>query len=287
METTEEKDTLNFLHSGDIGDIIAGLGAIKELCEKKNKKANIFLDTSGGLINTGDYSITNAIIANTGGRGLKFKESGYKFIHRLIEVQPYVAGVYRYDQDTVSELNITIDYNMNAFRKYFLDADIARETNQNLLFLHQKVLGLDIGYKSPWLFIPDNFVPDESKECHKPHSILIGRTTRCQSAHAFLSCCIKDIQRDGWFMGLDLEHKAFENAFDININRLEIEDAFDALIAISKSNTVIFNSTSFFWIAVGSGHQNIIHELGVDIPTSYFPNQKPQICYVMGIKRFK
>ena len=39
---------LNIVHSGDMGDIIAGLGAIRDVCELNDAKARIFLDTAGG-----------------------------------------------------------------------------------------------------------------------------------------------------------------------------------------------------------------------------------------------
>ena len=39
---------ITFLHSGDAGDIIAGLATVKEICEKENAKAILFLDTTGG-----------------------------------------------------------------------------------------------------------------------------------------------------------------------------------------------------------------------------------------------
>lgn len=40
---------INFLHSGDNGDIIASLSTVKLLTEKNNKKAKLYLDISGGI----------------------------------------------------------------------------------------------------------------------------------------------------------------------------------------------------------------------------------------------
>lgn len=36
-----------------------------------------------------------------------------------------------------------------------------------------------------------------------------------------------------------------------------------------------------YWIAVGLGHENIIHELALDIPTTYYKDNK-NIKYVQG-----
>ena len=83
---------ITFLHSGDIGDCIAGLGATKEICEKENAKAYFLLDTSGGMTCNSD-DLNECIKINTKGKGLKFNNAGYEFLAPLIESQPYIKKV--------------------------------------------------------------------------------------------------------------------------------------------------------------------------------------------------
>ena len=55
-----QSKNLTFLHSGDMGDIISSLAAVKEVCEKQNKKAILFFDTSGGMT-CNDEKLNNLI----------------------------------------------------------------------------------------------------------------------------------------------------------------------------------------------------------------------------------
>lgn len=262
---------ITFLHSGDAGDIIAGLAVVKELCEKRNAKALLFLDTTGGMTCNSD-ELNKIIFEQTKGKGLKFNVGGYEFLKPLIEIQPYIAKVEKW----TPFLQVQIDYNLNEFRRAFVTPEIAKKTNQNLLFLHQNAMGLDFKYKGPWLFF-DNSNVDEK------HDILISRSARVHSAYAFFAIYETTFKEKAEFIGLDFEYQLFNETFRYQPKRYPVKSALDMLRAISKSDLVIVNSTLMYWITVGYGHNNIIHELPIDVPTSYFPNQNPStIHYVQG-----
>ena len=263
-------DTITFLHSGEMGDIIASLGAVKEICDREKKKAVVYLDTTGGL-KANDGEINKVMSLQSNGKGLRFNHASYEFLMPLILCQPYVYTVCEYDG---SQPLPHIDYNLNAFRKCFVDRDTILKTNQNLLYLHQVALGLDFGYKGPWLFISND-------EDDRRYDTILARTSRYQSAHVFYAAYENEFKA-AHFIGTDFEYDLFENAFGYRPNRLKVTNAANAAIAIANSKQFVSNGTLFYWIAVGLGHPKIIHEIGVDVPTTYFRDHKPQILYVQG-----
>ena len=263
-------DTITFLHSGEMGDIVASLAVVREICERENKKAVVYLDTTGGM-KVNDRELNRVMSFQLHNRGTRFNHASYEFIMPLILCQPYVYTVCEYDGTGSLP---PIDYNLNAFRKCVLNGETLKATNGNLLFLHQYAMGLDMGYKGPWLTV-------SNEEDDRRYNTIVARTSRCQSAHVFYTAYEK-VLKDAHFIGTDFEYDLFENAFGFKPNRLKVTNAANAAIAMANSNRFISNSTLFYWIAVGLGHPNIIHELAVDIPATYFPNGNPQILYVQG-----
>lgn len=262
---------LTFLHSGDAGDIVASLATVKEICEYENSKALLLLDTSGGTT-CNDDELNKIIYGQTKGKGLKFNDKAYDFLVPMIEIQPYIAKVEKWN----SNLQVNIDYNLNKFRKAFVTPEIAKKTNQNLMFLHQNACGLDFRYNGPWLFY--NKQDDDVK-----HEIIISRSPRVHSAYAFFAIYEDLFKNKAEFIGLDFEYDLFKETFRYQPKRYPVKSALDMLRAIANANQIIVNSTLLYWIAVGYGHQNIIHEMPIDVPTSYFPNQNPAtIHYVQG-----
>lgn len=253
---------LNFIHSGDMGDIVAGLASVKEICEKENAKARVFLDTTGGKED-------QLCLRQSQGMGLKFNRKSFDFLRPLIEAQPYVCDCSDY-----SEVKpLTIDYNLNAFRACFFVEEALKKTHQNLVFSHQLACGLDIGYKGPWLTVP---------ECEARRKVLMARSTRYHSSDTLYLVHRKALQEDGAFVGTDLEAACVKDCLRMDLPRAEVKDALDVAKEIRSSEKFLCNGTLAYWIAVGMGHQSICHELGVDIPTTFFPDQNPKIEYVMG-----
>ena len=68
-----------------------------------------------------------------------------------------------------------------------------------------------------------------------------------------------------------------------NIEYYKCKDALDAANVIAGSNLFICNSTFFYWVAVGLGHKNIVHELalGACMGSTYYQDL-PNIRYIMG-----
>ena len=268
-----DQKKLTFLHSGDMGDIVAGLATVKEICEKENAKARLFLDSSGGTT-CNSKELNEIIIGQTKGKGLKFNNAGLLFLKPMIECQDYISSVEKW----IPELkNIEIDYNLNEFRRSFCDIEVAQKTNQNLEFLHQNAMGLEFGYKGPWLSCPYEKLKSSPK-------VIVSRSMRVHSAYAYYVVKEEALSQDYvGFIGMDDEYEVFKQTFRYQPPRYKVENALDILRAIDSAEVVIVNSTMLYWIAVGYGHKNIIHELPLDIPTSYYPNEPKTIHYVQGM----
>ena len=260
---------ISFKHSGDIGDIVASLATVKEICERDNCKADFLLDASGGI---GDEFV--ALQARDG--HLKFNEKAAEFVQPLIAAQPYIASA-----TIVNPIHspIKCDINLNQFRRSFITKEVIEKTNQNLLFVHQVAFGLEMGYKGKWLYIND-----VEKRSHK---FVISRTPRYQSAH--LLCDRIALDPNAEFIGTDFEWELWKQTFGKypQGGRILVNDAFDAARHIGGAGQFFSNGTCFYWIAIGLGVKHIVHELGCDIWTTYFPNQNPEIAYFIGGRRIK
>jgi len=254
--------TLNFLHSGDMGDLIAGLYAVRQICERENAKANLFLDTDGGKHD-------ELIMRQSKGEGLKFNQASFDFLKPLLEAQSFVSGVAKWN----ASLPVTIDYDLNSFRKIFFNKEALQATNQNLVYCHQYVFGLPMECKGPWL---------DPIEVDTKRKVLLSRSTRYHSSDQVY--LIQRGEPSMGFMGTDLEAQCFKDCTRIEVPRVEISNALDAAKEIAASEKFIVNGTLFYWIALGIGHKNIWHELGVDIPTTYFKNgEELHVKYCMGL----
>ena len=270
-----EQKTISFLHSGEMGDIVASMATVKEICERENAKAVVYLDTTGGLESNAEPEVNALMVKQTNGKGCRFSANYLEFLKPLLEVQPYVAEVREHIPGS------PVDYNLNWFRLCVLDPDMAKRTGTNLVFEHQLTAGLEPGYKGPWLTVGNI-------EVEPKHKYLVCRSTRYQSGHGFISSLEKLIMNNGGsesaFMGTEFEHEVFRNCFGWVPKRIPIKNALDAAVEITASKTFVANGTLFYWIAVGLGHRSILHELGVDILATHFPGRPPFVRYFMGSK---
>lgn len=254
--------TLNFLHSGDMGDLIAGLYTVRRICESEDCKANLFLDVNGGKHDP-------LIMRQSRGEGLKFNMACYEFLKPLLEAQSFINAVRPWNQLSP----IPIDYDLNEFRKIFFDKESLQATNQNLLYSHQYVFGLPMECTGPWL---------DPIEVETKRKVLLARSTRYHSSDQVY--LIQKGEPSMGFMGTDLEAQCFKDCTRMDVPRVEISNALDAAKEIAASEKFIVNGTLFYWIALGIGHKNIWHELGVDIPTTYFKNgEELHVKYCMGL----
>lgn len=92
--------------------------------------------------------------------------------------------------------------------------------------------------------------------------------------------------KDSFFLGTDFEHIVFKDAFGFAPTYLKTKDALEAASLIQSAKLFIGNGSLMYWLAVGLGHPDIINELCVDVPTTYY-RDRPNIRYIQGGRMYK
>lgn len=250
--------TVSFLHSGDMGDIVAGMAAVKEFCERNGVKAQLKLDVSGAWTNP-------LCLRQSKGLGMKFGPKQYEFLKPLLEVQPYIQSVSIYG------FGETVDFDLNGFRNGFCKP-WRRETGKNLLYNHQKLLGLPLRYNGPWLTLPGD------KPEVKP-GWLAARSTRYHSSDQIFRKHADEIKA---FVGTPLEAACYDDCLRQKPEYILTETALDLARAIMSYECFVVNGTLAFWIALGLGHPHIINEVGVNVPSTVFREDICGLEYAQG-----
>lgn len=254
---------ITFLHSGDMGDLIAGLATVKSVCREYHGACRFLVDTSGGLYN-------EFIRRQSGGKGLKLHKAQFEFLKPLLKAQYYIAYLDEWDGKE------HIDFDLNDFRAAFFSREGLSATNQNLMFAHQYAFGLPMGYTEPWMTLPD--------EIEIKRDLLVARSNRYHSSDQLFLLHKRFFDNpDNGFIGTDLEYDSFLDCVPSDLKRIPISNALEAAQEIMASKRFLVNGTLFYWIAVALGHKDIQHELAVDIPTTLFTPGKPEITYWQGM----
>lgn len=237
-----------FKHSGDMGDIIYCLPAIKKM-----GGGILLLDTTGGI---GEPWCEGQCIDGK----TKFNKTAFDFIKPLIEAQEYIHECREWTPED------KVDVNLNGFRQKFSDPN-SRSKTKNLLDLHMDYLGLD------------EWDPNEAwlKETEKvPHDrkIIVCRSPRMQSNFPWFQSNKFLFRDQAIFMGLDKEHEFFEWTFGIEIPHVKVDNALDMLNKISACDMFIGNSTFALALAIGLGDVKIIQEVETHFPTTVFQGKE-------------
>lgn len=114
----------------------------------------------------------------------------------------------------------------------------------------------------------------------------IARTPRYTSAHVAIASMENKLMKEGFFLGTEFEHKVFKETFDFAPKYIKTNSALDAACHIAGCSTFVANGTLMYWIAVGLGHQDILHELCNDVWTTFYKNAL-NIRYMQGARWVK
>lgn len=159
-------------------------------------------------------------------------------------------------------------------RDHYMREEVRARTGTNLELLYKDMLGLPLQHTPQWLF---NVAP-----MLLPRKVCVARTCRYTSAHLWLACKLPAMQKDAFFVGTDLESEVMKEAFDLELPREKCRDAVDLAMRIAGSELFIGNGTCAYWIALGLGHGNIVHEFGLDIMTTVYRGELPNLTYIYG-----
>ena len=250
-----------FLHSGDMGDIVVSMCAMREL-----GGGVLYIDTTGGL-NTGEFA--KVIQIQTLGKGLKMNDRVFEFIKPILEVQPYVTRVEKYAGEK-------IDFDLNRFRVVLTNVDIVKQTGGNLFLANCVAWGFNKDVvNNPWMFV------DGEKKLDRPYAI--ARSSRYQGGHIFYRASSLFLEKNAYFIGTEFERSILNNAIETDIPLYDCQDALDMALVIRGADCVMANSTFQFWLALALGHKNILHECCPDLAASLFKNH-PNIRNFIGMR---
>ena len=200
--------TINFLHSGKLGDIIWALPAIKHL--------------GGGTL----YLRIGEI--DHGPNEIKLTEEGAHSISALLKTQPYIHDVKIYD-------NEHIDYDLNLFRRFIFavpEITIAESVFMGLGIRGNHEEKLD----EPWISV--------DKDLNVLNKIVISRTNRYHKGEInpfYLKLKEKNISKHGIFVGSTEEYGKFEEVYRTGIEYYSTPTILDLAKAIAASKFYVGN----------------------------------------------
>jgi hypothetical protein len=214
--------TATFKHSGDLGDIIYALPAIKAL-----GGGVLFLDVNGGE--------SDPIVHRQCVRGrCKFNQRGYDVIRPLLAEQPYLAEVRIWNGEVVQ-------YNLDACRAQMSDM------RANLAALYMRMYGLDERLvNEPWLTLA-------SAPINLGKQIVFNRTVRYQAKYHWWEMNHRAMLPQAVFLGYEKEHEIFEYTFDCKVDFHKANDALEIARVLRGAQVLIGNQSFVMSIAIGLG----------------------------------
>lgn len=246
--------TANFSHSGNAGDVLASMPAMKTFNESTGKKIKLHL-ISG--VKAFYYEGAVHPVKNAANEPVMLNSNMVEMLKPLLMAQPFIEDVVEITEDMpdsvrlhmIRETNVGMP-NLSINRWYFYAfPDLACDLSK------------------PWLEVPDN-----EKDISKG-KIIITRTERYRNNvnYSFL----KPYEDDCIFSGTMREYNQFCMEFNLNIKKLTVNSFLDIAQAIKQSKFHITNQTAANQISQGLFHPSILETC------TFAPN-----CIPIGENRF-
>ncbi len=203
--------TKTFKHSGDLGDIIFALPAVRAL-----GGGILYLDPDGGT--------TSPLVSTTSGdpARTKLNAAAIDALRPLLLEQPYI-------QEVRSWKGQSVDYDLDQFRTHLaLD---------NISDSHLAPFGLPFTERDKaWLSVAKPIVIE-----NRP--IVISRTARYQSNHLFWEHNLPQLLPLAVFVGYPKEHEIFEYAFGLHVEYYPTPDLMTLASVIAGCELFVGNSS--------------------------------------------
>lgn len=235
----EIKSTM--LHSGNAGDTVACLPAMREFFRKTSIKPTLYLQKG---VEAFYYEGATHPVKNTEGKTVMLNDQMCEMLIPLLKAQDFLKDVKVWDDVEVPYEQIGCDF-----------AQI-RETNVGMpalsinrwCFYVFPDLACDLS--KPWLMVPDS-----EKDLSKG-KIIITRTERYQNNadYSFL----KPFEDELIFSGTQREWNQFSMQFNLNVKKLHVTNFLDLAQAIKQSRFHITNQTLANQISTGLMHPSIL-----------------------------
>lgn len=225
------EQTTSFLHNGSIGDVWAAIPAIKKYYEFRKRKATLYLVNGqkafyyeGATHPTTDPQTGDMVMLNE------------KMINMMIPLLKAQECIY----DAKVWGNQPIQIDLNKMRETFVNmpyGDISRWQ-----FYTWPELACDLS--EVWLTAPG------TERDFAKGKIIVTRTERYLNPHISYRF-LKKYEKDILFCGTELEYQIFKLRFDLNIERLVVNDFLELAQALKQCKFHISNQTQAFQISQG------------------------------------
>lgn len=231
-----------FKHSGDLGDIIFSLPAIRAL-----GGGALYLDPEGGE--------SSKYVAWSDKTRTKLNAASIDGIKDILILQPYISSV---DYWTGQE----VDYDLDQFREHI--------SFNNLSDSHLNCFQLDHSERDKvWL---TNIQP---KKLHKP--VVITRSPRVHGNHSFWENNLPSLKDRCVFVGFEKEYEIFEYTFNYGVEYYKTETMLELAEVIQGCELFVGNQGFAHALAEGM-KKPLINEVYRIYPAAFF--KRPDAQYV-------
>ena len=214
--------TISFKTSGLSGDIIHYLAGIKQVCNENQMKADIYvwLNQPCILYEGAQHPYGNVMV----------NQYAFDMLKPLVESQVYVNSFQVWSGQ---EIQIDLDkrWEMKTMMPY---GSLSR-------WIFYKFPDMTAPLHEPWLYLAGNVL-------FETDDILINRTSRYHNP--FISYFFLERYKENLkFVGLEEEHKAFQDEWKFEIPHLKFDNFLDLACAIETCKFFIGNQSMCFAIA--------------------------------------
>jgi hypothetical protein len=244
-----------FLSSGNAGDSIAAIPAMREFFRKTGIKPILYLRKN---VEAFYYEgATHPVKSTETRKNVMLNEKMIEMLIPLLKAQPFFEDVKLWNGEDIG-----------------IDLDQIRETNVGMpglsinrwYFYVYPDLACDLS--KPWLEVPD------SENDLAKGKVIITRTERYTNPHIDYSF-LKPFEDDLIFSGTMREYNNLCMAYGLNIPKLTVNNFLDLAQAIKQSRFHITNQTMANQISTGLMHKSILEVC------AFAPN-----CIPLGEDRF-
>ncbi|MGD0540710.1 MAG: hypothetical protein ABSB33_04235 [Tepidisphaeraceae bacterium] len=232
-----------FKHSGDLGDIIFALPAIRAL-----GGGILYLDPDGG--------VSNPLIRTADKVRTALNADAINSLQPVLLQQSYIQEVRHWHGEPV-------DHDLDEFRRHL--------RFNNLSDSHLAVFNLPFSERdTPWLSVADPIAIEG-------HPIVISRSVRYHGNYVFWRNILPQLGQTVVFVGYPKEHEIFQYTFERQVTYYPTPDILTLARVIAGSQTFLGNS-SFPHALAEAMKKNLVNEMFRVAPNTIF--KRPGARYI-------
>jgi len=237
---SKKKRVKTYKHSGDMGDIIFSLPAIRAL-----GGGVLYLDPKGGekedLVRWGNGAYNNT----------KLTEKSIESIKELLEYQEYIKEVKLWNGEVV-------DFNLDKFRHHI--------KYNNLADSHLAAFAIDFEERdTPWIKVPSKIVDDPERD------VIVARSCRYHGNYTFWETFDRNMIKKATYLGWEKEFEYFKYTYPHfgEVPRKEVQNVLEMAQVIAGAGLFIGNQGLPHALAEAL-KKNVINEVYRPYPAAVF-----------------